>query len=147
MWIYGWEPIMTSNTLSNLVAIGVVIVEISFLWLRGQDSTCSHFNPRLLFISKANGMKAHGMLYSVLAIRAKSKIKWIKEKKLSVSPKTPTRKKRKRMIIAKFFALQVNAIIQACLHKNHAYLSILFISKSSAPILQIELKASSKPLI
>ena len=27
---------MTSNTLSNLVAIGVVIVEISFLWLKGK---------------------------------------------------------------------------------------------------------------
>ena len=32
-----------------------------FLVVEGQDSTCSCLNPALLFNSKANGMKAHGM--------------------------------------------------------------------------------------
>ena len=65
----------------------------------------------------------------------------IGKKLFSVHPKTPTkRKKRKRMAIAKLFTLQANAAIQAYLHKNYAYVSILFISKSSALILEIELK-------
>ena len=34
-----------------------------FLVVEGQDSRCSCLNPPLLCISKAHGMKAHGMSY------------------------------------------------------------------------------------
>ena len=68
-----------------------------------QNSTCSRLHPPLLFISKAHGLKAHGMSQASWVINDKTLAK-----KLPVRPKTGWRKK-KRKAIAKLFALHANA--------------------------------------
>ena len=37
--------------------------DIMFLIVEGQDSTCSGLDPPLMYISKAQSMKVHGMSY------------------------------------------------------------------------------------
>ena len=37
--------------------------DIMSLVAEEEDSRCSRFNPPLLFISKGNGLKAHGLSY------------------------------------------------------------------------------------
>ena len=42
--------------------------DIIFLIAEEEDSRCSRFNPPLLFISKGNGLKAHGISVLVIPI-------------------------------------------------------------------------------
>ena len=42
--------------------------DIIFLIAEEEDSRCSRFNPPLLFISKGNGLKAHGISVLVTPI-------------------------------------------------------------------------------
>ena len=44
------------------VTIDIVVVDM-FLVVKEQDSTCSHLNPSLMFISKEYGLKAYGMSF------------------------------------------------------------------------------------
>ena len=125
------------TTLPILVARGIMVRETQlFLVVEGQDSTYSRLNPSLMFISKAHDMScSHIRKFKVkialtqiyISVSSESCLILItgvlgndlrnKEKKLlPVYSKPPTgrkeKKKEKKMVIAKRFALYANAIIQ-----------------------------------